>query len=81
MLAVLCGFAFTYDVIFQYHYATLCSQATMAPTKMTLFFLSWLHDMDMPNDINCLLLGDLNLIRSLEDSNKLGENIQPYQEH
>jgi hypothetical protein len=39
------------------------------PTNMKGFFLNWLHDMDMPNDINWIIVGDFNLIRSLEDAN------------
>jgi exonuclease III len=39
-------------------------------------FLSWLHDVDMPEDTDWFLVGDFNLIRRSSDRNKSGGNIQ-----
>jgi hypothetical protein len=35
-----------------------------------LIFLDWLHNIDIPPEENCLLVGDYNLLRSPHDRNK-----------
>jgi hypothetical protein len=40
-----------------------------------LVFLDWLHNVDIPSEENCLLVGDFNLLRSPQDRNKPGGNI------
>jgi exonuclease III len=35
-----------------------------------LIFLDWLHNIDIPPEENCLLVGDYNLLRSPQDRNK-----------
>jgi hypothetical protein len=35
-------------------------------------FLQWLHNMHIPSDQNCMLVGVFNLIRSHQDRNKPG---------
>jgi hypothetical protein len=40
-----------------------------------LIFLDWLHHVDIPPEENCLLVGDFNLLRSPQDRNKPGGNI------
>jgi exonuclease III len=40
-----------------------------------LEFISWLHDIQMPDDSHWLLTGDFNLIRSIADRNKPGAHI------
>jgi hypothetical protein len=41
-----------------------------------LDFLNWLHDFELSEDINWLLVGDFNLIRKPSDHNKPGGNVQ-----
>jgi exonuclease III len=38
-------------------------------------FLEWLHNIDMPDDTNWLLVGDFNLIRHPSDRNRPGGNV------
>lgn len=40
-----------------------------------LLFLEWFQNVDMPADCNWLIVGDFNLMRSQEDRNKLGGNV------
>jgi hypothetical protein len=40
-----------------------------------LVFLHWLNSLVIPDDENWLLMGDFNLIRSPQDRNKAGGNI------
>ena len=37
-------------------------------------FLNWLKEIQMPNNVDWLILGDFNLIRRQEDRNRLGGN-------
>jgi exonuclease III len=39
-------------------------------------FLDWLHNVDMPDDCDWLLVGDFNLIRRPTDRNRTGGNVQ-----
>jgi hypothetical protein len=39
-------------------------------------FLNRLHDFEMPEDVDWLLVGDFNLIRRPNDRNKPGGNVQ-----
>jgi hypothetical protein len=39
-----------------------------------VLFLNWLKEVQMPNDIDWLVLGDFNLIRKQEDRNMSGGN-------
>ena len=38
-------------------------------------FINWLHDITIPDDANWLLLGDFNFMRSMENRNKPGGDI------
>ncbi|KAJ1287418.1 hypothetical protein BS78_02G008500 [Paspalum vaginatum] len=38
-------------------------------------FLDWFKNIIMPEDVNWLIVGDFNLIRSPEDRNKLGADV------
>jgi hypothetical protein len=39
-------------------------------------FLQWLNEVDMPDDMDWLLVGDFNLIRRMRDRNKPGGDVQ-----
>jgi hypothetical protein len=39
-------------------------------------FINWLHNVDMPDNVDWLLTGDFNLIRRPSDRNRPGEHIQ-----
>ena len=38
-------------------------------------FVNWLHDLIIPDDANWLLLGDFNFMRTMDNRNKLGGEI------
>ena len=38
-------------------------------------FVNWLHDLIIPDDANWLLLGDFNFLRSMDNRNKPGGDI------
>jgi hypothetical protein len=41
-----------------------------------LDFLNWLHDFELPEDTEWLLVGDFNLIQQPSDRNKPGGDVQ-----
>jgi hypothetical protein len=45
-------------------------------TEGKMEFWNWLHDFELPEDTNWLLVGDFNLIRWPSDRNKPGGNVQ-----
>ena len=44
-------------------------------TKGKHNFISWLKQIQMPDDVEWIIMGDFNLIRSQEDWNRKGANI------
>lgn len=44
-------------------------------SEVKVQFIEWFRDIDMPNDIDWILLGDFNLIRYPHNRNKLGGGV------
>ena len=84
------GASFSGEVIFQNEYAVSISFTSHMNEDTWVLttvyapctyegkrqFLNWFHSIQMPDEINWLIVGDFNLIRRPEDRNKEGGDIQ-----
>jgi hypothetical protein len=54
---------------------TLTNMYAPCQDAQQMKFLSWFHNIQTDDDVNWLIVGDFNLIRSPEDRNKPGGNL------